>query len=144
MFHSYALVLGFFVFGIIFLLGISMVRKLINHKNNSRTALNSIEVTEISESGCQFYPDAKYLTIVLTALMILISTYLLFPVLLVAKDLKTDALLFTIIFITILYIGIAVIWRSGHLSWRYSDKTRRAQIGINTRKSKGTKQVELF
>jgi NADH-quinone oxidoreductase subunit A len=151
MYFDYLIVLVFAAVGIVFVFANLLVASILRPKRGTPQGLETYECGEetIGDAWIQF--DIRYYTVALVYVIFAVEIAFLFPWALVLKDsiagvgaaagrgIGVFALVEGVLFITILFLGLAYVWAKGDLDWvlTYSggtyvpkQRSRRARVHV--------------
>ena len=149
MYFEYLNVLVFASVGLVFVFANLIVASVLRPKRNTDVGLETYECGEetIGDAWIQF--DIRYYTVALVYVIFAVEIAFLFPWALVIQDIVTDqgaaagkgigvfALVEGVIFIVILFLGLAYVWAKGDLDWvlhwnapHYQPPEKRARIHL--------------
>lgn len=151
MYFDYVNVLVFLAVGLGFVFINTIVGSLIRPKRKHKEGLEIYECGEetIGESWIQF--DIRYYTVALVYVIFAVEIAFLFPWAIVLRDAMAGtgaaagagiglfALVEGVVFITILFLGLAYVWAKGDLDWiltysgkRYEGRQPRPAVSVPT------------
>ncbi len=149
MYFDYLNVLVFAAVGFLFVFANLVVASILRPRRKTETGLETYECGEetIGEAWIQF--DIRYYTVALVYVIFAVEIAFLFPWALVLGDAVADrgaaqgagigafALVEGILFIVILFLGLAYVWAKGDLDWvmvyspsSYQPPERRAKVSL--------------
>lgn len=147
MFFDYLNVLVFVAVGLVFVFANLLIASVLRPKRATQVGLETYECGEetIGSAWVQF--DIRYYTVALVYVVFAVEIAFLFPWALVLRDAFADrdaaagsgigyfALVEGVIFVTILFLGLAYVWAKGDLDWvlsytgkRYQPPEERARV----------------
>jgi NADH-quinone oxidoreductase subunit A len=129
MYYDYLNVLVFASVGVVFVFANLAVASMVRPRRKTDQGLETYECGEetIGDAWIQF--DIRYYTVALVYVIFAVEIAFLFPWALVLKDVMADtgaaagagigafALVEGVIFIAILFLGLAYVWAKGDLDW---------------------------
>ncbi|MEX1025819.1 MAG: NADH-quinone oxidoreductase subunit A [Planctomycetota bacterium] len=149
MYFDYLNVLVFAAVGIVFVAANMLVASVLRPKRKTDEGLETYECGEetIGDAWIQF--DIRYYTVALVYVIFAVEIAFLFPWALVLRDAVYDtgaaagagigafALVEGVLFIVILFVGLAYVWAKGDLDWvlswkkeHYSPPSQRARVAL--------------
>ena len=129
MYFDYFNVLVFAAIGLVFVFANLIVASLLRPKRKSETGLETYECGEETIGDAWIRFDIRYYTVALVYVIFAVEIAFLFPWALVLGDAVRDSgaaagtgigafvLIEGVIFITILFLGLAYVWAKGDLDW---------------------------
>lgn len=129
MYFDYLNVLVFAAVGLVFVFANLLIASILRPKRKTDTGLETYECGEetIGDAWIQF--DIRYYTVALVYVIFAVEIAFLFPWALVIQDVMSDsgaaagagigafALVEGVLFIVILFLGLAYVWAKGDLDW---------------------------
>ena len=149
MYFDYLNVLVFAAVGLVFVFANLLVASVLRPKRKTDEGLETYECGEetIGDAWIQF--DIRYYTVALVYVIFAVEIAFLFPWAIVLRDAVYDtgaaqgmgigafALIEGVLFIVILFIGLAYVWAKGDLDWvlsyredHYSPPSQRARVAM--------------
>ncbi len=149
MYFDYLNVLVFAAVGFLFVFANLIVASILRPKRKSEAGLETYECGEetIGDAWVQF--DIRYYTVALVYVIFAVEIAFLFPWALVLRDAAADrgaaagagigafALLEGVLFVVILFLGLAYVWAKGDLDWvltyrptTYQPPDRRPRVSL--------------
>jgi len=117
MYQSFAPVLLYVLLGI-FLLGLLLfLQKLLAPSNPSKDKLDTYECGEVPEGSAWAQFNIRFYVIALIFLIFDVEVLFLFPWAVVFKEMGLLALVEMSIFLFILIVGLAYVWKKSDLDW---------------------------
>ena len=129
MYFDYFNVLVFGAVGLIFVFANLIIASVVRPKRKSETGLETYECGEETIGSAWIQFDIRYYTVALVYVIFAVEIAFLFPWALVLKDAVHDTgaaagtgigafvLIEGVIFIVILFLGLAYVWAKGDLDW---------------------------
>lgn len=107
----------FFIIGAAFIVVMLLVSRLLQPRHPTPGKLSTYECGEqpVGESWIQF--NNRFYVIALIFLIFDVEIVFLFPWAVVFKNLGTFAFVEMVVFVAILLVGLAYVWRKGDLEW---------------------------
>lgn len=147
MFFDYLNVLVFVAVGLVFVFANLLIASVVRPKRSTQVGLETYECGEETIGGAWVQFDIRYYTVALVYVVFAVEIAFLFPWALVLRDAFADtgaaagsgigyfALIEGVIFVTILFLGLAYVWAKGDLDWvlsytgkRYQPPEERARV----------------
>ena len=117
MYLDYGTVLAFTILGIILLMVALWLQKLLAPSNPSKLKQSTYECGEEPEGSAWVQFNIRFYIIALVFLIFDVEVVFLFPWAVVFRELGWLAMIEMGIFLIILLIGLAYVWRKGDLDW---------------------------
>ena len=117
MYREYGTVLAFILLGTILLMVALWLQKLLAPSRPSKLKQSTYECGEEPEGSAWVQFNIRFYVIALIFLIFDVEVVFLFPWAVVFKDLGLLALVEMGIFLVILFVGLAYVWRKGDLDW---------------------------
>ncbi len=117
MYLDYGTVLAFIILGTLLLMVALWLQKLLAPSNPSKIKQSTYECGEEPEGSAWVQFNIRFYVIALIFLIFDVEVVFLFPWAVIFKDLGLLALIEMGIFLFILFIGLAYVWRKGDLDW---------------------------
>ncbi len=117
MYREYGTVLAFILLGTILLMVALWLQKLLAPSRPSKLKQSTYECGEEPEGSAWIQFNIRFYVIALIFLIFDVEVVFLFPWAVVFKDLGLLALVEMGIFLVILLVGLAYVWRKGDLDW---------------------------
>ena len=117
MYLDYGTVLAFTILGIILLMVALWLQKLLAPSNPSKLKQSTYECGEEPEGSAWVQFNIRFYIIALVFLIFDVEVVFLFPWAVVFRELGWLAMIEMGIFLVILLVGLAYVWRKGDLDW---------------------------
>lgn len=117
MYREFGTVLAFILLGILMLTIALWLQKLLAPSNPSKEKQSTYECGEEPEGSAWVQFNIRFYVIALIFLIFDVEVVFLFPWAVVFKDLGMLAMVEMGIFLAILFVGLAYVWRKGDLDW---------------------------
>jgi NADH-quinone oxidoreductase subunit A len=123
MYFDYLLVLVFTAVGLVFVFANMVVGSIIRPKRKVTEGRETYECGEVTIGDAWISFDIRYYTVALVYVIFAVEIAFLFPWAIVLRDAMADpaigvfALVEGVLFIAILFLGLAYVWAKGDLDW---------------------------
>jgi NADH-quinone oxidoreductase subunit A len=117
MYRDFGTIFLFILIGIVLVYVPLLIQRLVAPKNDSPDKLSTYECGEESEGSAWVQFNIRFYVIALIFLIFDVEVVFLFPWAVVFKDLGLLAFVEMSIFLLILIVGLAYIWKKGDLDW---------------------------
>lgn len=137
MYFDFANVLIFLLFSVAFVVLALFMSRIIRPNKPSAQKASTYECGELPFGGSWIQFNIRFYVIALVFIIFEVEVVFLFPWAVVLKQIGVFALVEMLIFLTILLIGLAYVWRKKDLSWVMVPESRLAEpIGSSPRTEK--------
>ena len=117
MYRDFGTIFLFILIGIVLVYVPLLIQRLVAPKNDSPDKLSTYECGEESEGSAWVQFNIRFYVIALICLIFDVEVVFLFPWAVVFKDLGLLAFVEMSIFLLILIVGLAYVWKKGDLDW---------------------------
>ncbi|HIC38918.1 MAG TPA: NADH-quinone oxidoreductase subunit A [Candidatus Marinimicrobia bacterium] len=117
MYRDFGTIFLFILIGIVLVYVPLLIQRLVAPKNDSPDKLSTYECGEESEGSAWVQFNIRFYVIALIFLIFDVEVVFLFPWAVVFKDLGLLAFVEMSIFLLILIVGLAYVWKKGDLDW---------------------------
>ncbi len=139
MYRDFGTIFLFILLGIVLIYMALLLSKIVAPKKDTPDKLSTYECGEESEGSAWVQFNIRFYVIALIFLIFDVEVVLLFPWAVVFKDLGLLAFVEMAIFLLILIVGLAYVWKKGDLDWvKYSVKYGHGRYRKIVRKEEGT------
>jgi len=155
MYFDYLTVLVFAAVGLVFVFANLIIASVIRPKRDTDVGLEIYECGEDTIGSAWFQFDIRYYTVALVYVVFAVEIAFLFPWALVLEEALTTtsiglfALVEGVLFITILFLGLAYVWVKGDLDWvvhwdrrPYNPGGAKMKIEVATKEEETTEDEE--
>jgi NADH-quinone oxidoreductase subunit A len=134
MLTEFGRVLLFFIVGVVFVAGGLIFAWLVRPHRPYPSKLSTYECGEEPVGDTRIRFNIRFYVIALIFLIFDVEVVFLFPWAVVFKDLGWFAFIEMVVFLTILFVGYAYVWRKGDLNWdRPAPVIPRYEPGVGVR-----------
>ncbi|HPA45158.1 MAG TPA: NADH-quinone oxidoreductase subunit A [bacterium] len=123
---QYAAILVFLLVAIAFVAGNLILNRLFRPQHPYPQKLNTYECGEQPVGGPWVRFNIRFYIVAIIFIIFDVEVLFLFPWAVVYKDLGLFAFVEMFIFLLILTVGLAYVWKKGHLEWVLARRTPRA------------------
>ena len=123
---QYTAVLVFLLVGVAMVAGALLVNRLFRPQRPYPEKMSTYECGEQPVGGPWIRFNIRYYLIAIIFLIFDVEVLFLFPWAVVYKDLGLFAFVEMFIFLAILTVGLAYVWKKGHLEWVLAGRKQRA------------------
>jgi len=142
MLTEFGRVLVFFLIGVVFVAGGLVTAWLIRPNRPYPSKLSTYECGEVPIGDTRVRFNIRFYVIALIFLIFDVEVVFLFPWALVYRELGWFALVEMVVFLVILFVGYAYVWRKGDLDWdRPAPRIPRFEKGFGVREDHLEEQV---
>ena len=117
MYRDFGTIFLFILIGIVLVYVPLLIQRLVAPKNDSPDKLSTYECGEESEGSAWVQFNIRFYVIALIFLIFDVEVVFLFPWAVVFKELGLLAFVEMSIFLLILIVGLAYVWKKGDLDW---------------------------
>ena len=117
MYRDFGTIFLFILIGIVLVYVPLLIQRLVAPKNDTPDKLSTYECGEESEGSAWVLFNIRFYVIALIFLIFDVEVVFLFPWAVVFKDLGLLAFVEMSIFLLILIVGLAYVWKNGYLDW---------------------------
>ncbi len=139
MYRDFGTIFLFILIGIVLVYVPLLIQRLVAPKNDSPDKLSTYECGEESEGSAWVQFNIRFYVIALIFLIFDVEVVFLFPWAVVFKELGLLAFVEMSIFLLILIVGLAYVWKKGDLDWvKYRVKYARGRYRKVITEKEGT------
>ncbi len=139
MYRDFGTIFLFILIGIVLVYVPLLIQRLVAPKNDSADKLSTYECGEESEGSAWVQFNIRFYVIALIFLIFDVEVVFLFPWAVVFKELGLLAFVEMSIFLLVLIVGLAYVWKKGDLDWvKYRVKYARGRYRKVITEKEGT------
>ncbi len=141
MLTEFGRVLLFLIVGVIFVAGGLIASRLLRPSRPYPSKLSTYECGETPIGDTRIRFNIRFYVVALIFLIFDVEVVFLFPWATVFEDLGWFAFIEMMVFLTILFVGYAYVWRKGDLDWdKPSPKIPKYEMGVGVRETHLTEE----
>ncbi len=137
MYFDFGNVLIFLLFSVLFVVFTLFLSRIIRPSRPSARKGSTYECGELPFGGSWIQFNIRFYVVALVFLIFEVEVVFLFPWAVVLKQIGMFALVEMLIFLAILMVGLAYVWRKKDLSWVMVPEARLAERAAQPRKKEG-------